>query len=264
MEAETDLPVLALEDVRKRKGTPLSGQFELRLPELTLYPGELIAFVGDSGCGKTTLLDILSLISTPDSAARFNIRMPDRAGMLDVRPDSIEADEIHRADCRSGIGYVLQTGGLLPFLNVAQNAALPFQVGGQNPDRSRIDALADKLGISAQMGLLPFNLSGGQRQRAAILRALVHRPALILADEPTAAVDWKRAQQIVQDLCDLARNEQVAVAIVTHDLRLVEDRMDRIYEFDLSHEGGSLASGTAQELTISVCRPRHEAGEDGA
>lgn len=132
------------------------------------------------------------------------------------------------------MGYVLQTGGLLPFLSVAENIHLPLRILGVPIDHAEIEDLAECIDIRAVLGKKPQHLSGGQRQRAAILRALVHNPRLILADEPTAAVDKSRARAIVQDFKRLACDQGATIIMVTHDYRLVRDLADVTYTFDVT------------------------------
>lgn len=240
-------PILSARGLSKTKGTREAG-FTLKLEELELNPGEMVAFVGDSGCGKTTLLDILSLISTPDEADELTFNDHRNKQTFEFANLKAGSEDEIRADCRTRIGYVLQTGGMLPFLTVQKNAELPFRLMGQAVDSSRIKAVANDLGIGDKMELYPSSLSGGQRQRAAILRALAPRPPLLLADEPTAAVDWMRAQDIMKDLAALCRDDGVSVGLVTHDLRLVEQHVDRVFKFTLKTYGAHTVSTCFQAV----------------
>lgn len=244
-------PVLALRDLKKTKGDPESQSFTLHVPELVIEAGSLVAIVGESGCGKTTLLDILSLISEADTSEMFTLADQDGAGDVDIIDLQKRGAEAALAEQRAHIGYVLQTGGLLPFLSVEQNASVPFRVVGRKPDVPRIAELATRLGIGDKLSALPKDLSGGQRQRAAILRGLAHSPSLLFADEPTAAVDWTRAVSIMQDFSNLVRENGVSVVLVTHDLRLVENIADQIFGFELT------SSEDGRHVT-SRCVPRSE------
>ncbi|MDX9699593.1 MAG: ATP-binding cassette domain-containing protein [Rhodocyclaceae bacterium] len=227
--------------------------FELVVPDFAVHAGEVVAVVGPSGCGKSTLLDMIALVMMPSSVRRFEIDAGATGGMVDVRRLWVQGDEAALAALRRDhLGYVLQTGGLLPFLSVRDNIGLPGRIKGLRQDRPRIDRLARRLGLQGCLDRMPASLSIGQRQRAAILRALAHRPRLVLADEPTAAVDKARARSIIDDMEALARDESVAVVVVTHDVELVVGRADRIYTFDLEQ--------VSDQATRSFCRQVGRAG----
>jgi putative ABC transport system ATP-binding protein len=228
--------VLELRGVTKLRGES-PQQFQLEVPSFFARPGEFVAIVGASGCGKSTLMDMLALISRPDSCEYF--ALSDATFMADIAAAWRDGDESRMSDLRSRrIGYVLQTGGLLPFLTVAQNAELVMRLAGQPEANAQIATLASRLGIASELAKKPQQLSGGQRQRAAILRSLVHRPALVLADEPTAAVDKTRASRIVKDFSRIAQEEGATVVMVTHDLDLVAGVAHRHYSFTLREEPG--------------------------
>jgi putative ABC transport system ATP-binding protein len=218
------------------------NEFELSVPSFSVRPGEFVAIVGESGCGKSTLLDMLGLVLGATRADAFQLR--DATGRAF---DVTSLDEPGRAALRrSLLGYVLQTGGLLPFLSVEENILLPCRINGQSGRRQDVLELAHRLGIGGQLRKKPQFLSGGQRQRAAIARALAHRPDIVLADEPTAAVDGVTAREIRSTFRQLTRQMQVALLMVTHDTALVEGVADRVYTFDVSKE--------SEHRTRSVCR----------
>ena len=241
--ASAGLPVVVLRDlvrVREQGGV----RFELRVPHFELHAGEFVALVGESGCGKSTLLDILALVLRPSSVADFLLRDRDAHQAIDIQALWERNDEDGLARVRREmLGYVLQSGGLLPFLDVRRNITLPRRLKmGQAGD---VQELATRMGLAGMLEKKPRYLSGGQRQRAAILRALAHQPGIILADEPTAAVDRSRARSIVSDFRDLAKAEGCAIAMVSHDIQLVEAFADRIFGYRLE---------TPEEnLTISTC-----------
>jgi putative ABC transport system ATP-binding protein len=221
--------------------------FELRVPAFEVAPGSMVAVIGESGCGKSTLLDILALVMAPSSVGRFEIAAHPHAPPVDAAALWAEGDEGALAALRREFfGYVLQTGGLLPFLTVRRNIELPGSISGGVP-AGRIDALARGMGLEGCLDRMPSSLSIGQRQRAAILRALAHGPHLVLADEPTAAVDKARARAIMDDMHRLAREESTAVIVVTHDTDLVMELADAAYTFDLE--------AVSPGMTRSVCRP---------
>ncbi|MCB1852381.1 MAG: ATP-binding cassette domain-containing protein [Gammaproteobacteria bacterium] len=232
-ESERSGAVLLLRQLVKSR-TQAGSTFQLTVPELQVYPGEFVAIIGESGCGKSTLLDLLALISKPDSAASFQLTFS--AGEAqDLAALWRYADETALAGIRRRwLGYVLQTGGLLPYLNVRDNLLLPRRINRMPPDHGRVLAMAQRMGVADCMPRRPDSLSGGQRQRVAVLRALTHSPRLVLADEPTAAVDRQRAHLIVRDLRSLARDEGLSVIMVTHDLDLVGSVADSSYGFELT------------------------------
>jgi putative ABC transport system ATP-binding protein len=148
-------------------------------------------------------------------------------------------------------GYVLQSGGLISFLTVRQNLEMPFQLVGRDPDTARIVAMAERFGIGTQLDKKPRHLSGGQRQRVAILRALMLKPALVLADEPTAAVDQVRARQIVAEFRGLAQEAQSTIVMVSHDRELLESVADRIIELSTEVGQNEEAVSTARWTSFS-------------
>lgn len=201
-------------------------RFEVHVSNLRIMPSKFYALVGPSGSGKSTLLDMLALVRRPTSADGFHFR-PDGGAIVDVAHLWARQREGALADLRrSGIGYVLQTGGLMPFLSVAENVALPSRLIGRKPSRQEVSRLLSELGVEAHARKHPAKLSGGERQRVAIARALAHRPALVLADEPTAAVDRELARTIVEGFAVRAKADDAAVVMVTHDEALIDNMAD--------------------------------------
>ena len=188
------------------------GSFSLFCDHLILRPGQCVAITGPSGSGKSTLLALLALALEPDSGTLM------LAG-TDTIPLWRTPDSLAALRSRS-LGFVPQNGALLPYLTVQQNIGLPLAILGA-PDPARVNAIAEQLGIAAILGRRPGAISVGQRQRAAIARALIHRPALILADEPTAAVHPAQADEILA-LLAAAANDGAAVLIATHDAARAE------------------------------------------
>jgi len=191
--------------------------------DLTLDAGALAMLVGPSGCGKTTLLSILSgtLSAT--------------AGRVDVLGTNItslgDADLVRFR--RRNIGFIFQQYNLLPSLSCADNAAVALIADGVPPAQARARA-ADTLailGMAPHIGKLPRQLSGGQQQRVAIARALVHKPRLIVCDEPTAALDAGTGHTVMELLRTAAADAQRCVLVVTHDNRIF-DFADRIVEME--------------------------------
>ncbi len=228
--------------VKKReKGGNL---FELQIDSFQIRAGEFIAIVGESGCGKSTLLDMLGLVLRPTTADSFSVRVHQK----NLEYNIMSASESELADIRkSHIGYVLQTGGLLSFLSVRENIFLPCAINDMQGMEQHVDELVDRLKIKNQMPKKPQFLSGGQRQRVAIARALAHRPPIVLADEPTAAVDKHTANDIIKEFETLTREMGVTLLMVTHDIHLVENVADRMFTFWIDPEKKS------EQYTFSAC-----------
>jgi len=214
-------------------------RFELLVSELVIRRGETVAFVGESGCGKSTLMDVLGLITPSAKAARFEIGRDD-TGATDVR----SLDDAALARLRAAhFGYMMQSGGLLPFLSVMDNVLLPSHILGMQDGTASARDLLGKLGLQGQECKKPAFLSGGQRQRAALARALVHRPAVLIADEPTGSVDKHAAREIRDLLLEHARSSGATVLIVSHDEALLRNRTDRLFRFQVTRtsSGGTQA-----------------------
>jgi putative ABC transport system ATP-binding protein len=195
--------------------TYAQGEAAMRaLDEVTLdlHAGELALLVGPSGSGKTTLLSIMGCILRPTS------------GSLRVLGDEVTrlAERDLPAIRRERIGFIFQAFNLFPTLTALQNVALALDLKGVSGRAARDKAamLLDQVGLSAKLGAYPADLSGGQKQRVAIARALAGDPPIILADEPTAALDSQSGRIVMDLLQRLARQRGRAVAIVTHDNRM--------------------------------------------
>jgi putative ABC transport system ATP-binding protein len=186
---------------------------------LSVETGEFVSVVGRSGSGKTTMLDLVGLLLRPTSG-RLLIDGIDTASLKDGQ----------RADLRGGkIGFVFQEYNLLPALNVIENVTLPLRYVKSNVSdgRARARELLNMVGLGDRVHHRPDELSGGQQQRVAIARALVNRPRLVLADEPTGAVDTQTAAELSDLMRRLNQEEGVTFLIVTHDTELAA-RTDRI------------------------------------
>jgi putative ABC transport system ATP-binding protein len=206
--------MMSLREVRKTRGEG-SQRYSLLIARLDLSAGEQLALVGPSGCGKSTLLDLLALVLSPDDAARFDFSSRD--GQVDVARFWREARQNSLAALRSTcIGYVLQTGGLLGYLDVRSNINVSRRLLGLVDDGS-VERLATQLEVAEQLDKKPQALSVGQRQRVGCARALAHNPQLLLADEPTAALDPLNAARVMQLLLTQARAQNACCVIATHD-----------------------------------------------
>ena len=185
--------------------------------DLTLRQGESAAIIGPSGCGKTTLLNVIGTLDTPT------------AGTLRIAGNDITSlNETQRAEVRAKqVGFVFQEHHLLPQCTALENVLIPTLAKGidRKGSEQRAAELLKRVGLANRMQHRPDALSGGQRQRVAIVRALINRPALLLVDEPTGALDSQTADQIMDLLIELNQAEQTAMLMVTHAHALAA-RMD--------------------------------------
>jgi putative ABC transport system ATP-binding protein len=205
------------------------------LPELHLADGEEVALIGTSGSGKTTLLHLIAGILAPDSGRiEFNVGRPpeaisvgvsgktlDYARKAPARPGSFDLASLSEAerDVFRGqhIGYVFQTHHLLPGFTALENVLLGMSFTGRPADRKWAEHLLREVGLSERLHYKPQKLSVGQQQRVAVARALANRPKLVLADEPTGALDATNAQQVLDLIRSLCREVNAALLLVTHD-----------------------------------------------
>jgi putative ABC transport system ATP-binding protein len=178
----------------------------LRDVSLTLGAGEMLALVGPSGCGKSTLLNIVAAVDRPDGGA-VTICGVDLAG-------AVEADLVNLR--RRRIGMVFQAFHLVPHLTVEENVALPLALDGTR-DIHRVGELIHRVGLDHRRGHYPSELSGGEQQRTAICRALVHRPRVVVADEPTGNLDSATGAAILELLDEMRHEEGAALLLATHD-----------------------------------------------
>src|SRR2546423_12920524 len=218
-------PVLKLNGVSKRYESPGGAEAVSVLRDVTLEigPGESVAIIGPSGSGKSTLLNIIGTLDRP-SAGQV---------LLDSR-DLSRLDDLQLASVRNReIGFVFQAHHLLPQCTVLENVLVPTlahkDAALRNSAVERAKRLLAKVGLAARETHRPGQLSGGERQRVAVVRALINQPKLLLADEPTGALDRASAQDLGQLLVDLNREQGVTLVVVTHALELAR-RMGRVLE----------------------------------
>ncbi|HNS00365.1 MAG TPA: ABC transporter ATP-binding protein [Planctomycetota bacterium] len=215
-------PLLAVADVRKEYdlGPDVPPLRVLKGVSLELAAGASLGILGPSGSGKSTLLNIIGTLDTP-SAGR----------VLFEGRDVGEAGEDARAEFRNrAIGFVFQLHHLLPHLTCLENALVPTLGAGAVPRAAeRARALLARVGLGDKLDRFPGELSGGERQRAAVVRALVNKPRLLLADEPTGALDRESAEDLSELLVELNRSEGTALLVVTHSEKLAA-RMGAVME----------------------------------
>ena len=209
---------------------------------LSLTPGTVTAIVGPSGSGKSSLLAVGSTLVSPTSGV-VRIDGTDLTGLSDRSRSRVRLERV---------GVVFQFGDLVPELSLIENVMLPLQLLGQKPApaRERALELLAELGIPDLADSRAGEVSGGQAQRAAVARAMVHRPAIVLADEPTGSLDSFNAEEVMDALMALNRTAETALVVVTHDNR-VASHLDRLITL---HDGAVLNSGLGAEapLTASV------------
>ena len=197
----------------------------LRGVSLIAHPGEVVALLGPSGSGKSTLLTALGLLNPPEK------------GTIDLMGKRIIEDGKAFGDLaalrRAHIGFVFQKSNLIPFLSAHENVRLILELNDRSGPKThtRAQELLDYLGVGDRASHYPEELSGGQQQRVAIARALAPAPPLILADEPTAALDSHRGRAVMELFQKVAREQGTAVVVVTHDHRTLEV-FDTIYEME--------------------------------
>ena len=185
--------------------------------ELSARQGEFVAINGSSGSGKSTLLHMLGGVDRP-SGGKVWIEGTDLAGLNEKQ------SSIFR---RRKVGIVYQFYNLIPSINIRQNILLPMLLDGRRPDEKRFDELVETLGLKDRLTHLPSQISGGQQQRAAIARALIYRPAILLADEPTGNLDRRNSDEILGLLKLSNKKYRQTILLITHDERVAVEA-DRV------------------------------------
>ena len=213
------------------------GEGALRRPvlrdlSLSVDPGEVVLLTGPSGSGKTTLLTLIGAL-----------RAMQQGSCIVLGKELMGASEAERVGLRRRIGFIFQHNNLLGFLTARQNVAMALELDTASTEQDRLDrasAMLEAVGLADYADAVPAKLSGGQRQRVAVARALVARPGLILADEPTAALDRQTGHDVVRLMRDLAKRNGMPILLVTHDPRIL-DIADRV----VAMEDGRIAETVA-------------------
>jgi putative ABC transport system ATP-binding protein len=228
-------PLIELDGIRKVFGQGAARVEALRGVTLQVSAGEVVGLRGPSGSGKTTILNVIGCILEPT------------AGTVRLDGELVYRETWLRKDLRrlrlEKVGFIFQFHNLLPFLTSTENVSVVLDLAGFRPAEAQRRAveLLDYLGVGHRKDAFPAELSGGEAQRVAIARALANRPRIILADEPTAALDTQRAQAVMDLLRRVAIEQQAAIVTVTHDDKIVE-RFDRVINL---RDGAIVESGLA-------------------
>ena len=224
------MEILNVQNLCKTFGTGEARVDALKNVSFSLEKGEFVAVVGESGSGKSTLLNCIGALDTPSSGSI----LMDGQNLFSMKE---EARTIFR---RRNIGFIFQSFQLVSELNVEQNIIFPLLLDYRKPDRAALEEILDLLGLADRRHHLPSQLSGGQQQRVAIGRALITRPKLILADEPTGNLDSKNSQDVIDLLTRASRRYQQTILMITHNRNLTAsvDRVLRVSDGVLTDLGG--------------------------
>ena len=216
--------IISVENLSKTYGEGESAVHAIKEASFEIYAGETVALLGPSGSGKTTLITMIGCITEPTNG-KLTL---DGELMYDQKWRISDTRRIRREK----IGFIFQAHNLIPFLNVLENVTIVPLMNGVKKAQAdqKAKELLDYLGVEDKLTKMPSQLSGGQSQRVAIARSLANNPKIILADEPTAALDGERALSVMQLLRKLAQEQEVAIVVVTHDERMLPlfDRILRV------------------------------------
>jgi len=211
--------MLDIKGLRVARGTGAQAH-RVCLPALQLGHGEIRAITGESGCGKSTLLEAIGLLLAPQALTHYRLGR-----------EHVDVCQLLQADDQSALaavrsrqlGFVLQSGGLLPFLKVRDNISLPRRLLGLPSGSGHVEKALDVLRLQSLLDKYPQALSIGERQRVACVRAIAHEPQLLLADEPTAALDPVNARRLFELLLSLVQELGLTALVVSHDWALIDE-----------------------------------------
>ena len=224
------MEILKVENLSKVYGTGEARVEALKKVSFSMEKGQFGAVVGASGSGKSTLLNCIGGLDEADGGKVF----------LSGRDLFAMGENERTVFRRRNIGFIFQAFHLIPDLDVEQNMIFPLLLDGKKPDQERVEELLEVLGLKDRRRHLPGQLSGGQQQRAAIGRALITHPALVLADEPTGNLDSRSSQDVMDLLCRASRHYQQTVLMITHNRNLTAsaDRVFQVMDGRLKELGG--------------------------
>ena len=211
--------LLDVNNICKTYGSGETAVHALKQVSFSVPKGEYVAIVGESGSGKSTLLNMIGALDTPDSG-KVTIGGKDIFAMNDSKLTVFR---------RRNIGFIFQAFNLVPELTVEQNIMFPVLLDYQKPDRKYLEELLTVLNLQERRNHLPSQLSGGQQQRVAIGRALITRPSLILADEPTGNLDTQNSSEVIALLKEASRKYEQTIIMITHN-RSIAQSADRILQ----------------------------------
>lgn len=239
-----DAPALETSGLSKIYGTGHTQVVAMRDASMRVKRGELVALLGPSGAGKSTFLLCVGLINPP---TRGRVSIGGRA-VVDGSRTLVDLRRFRREN----IGFVFQKSNLIPFLNAVDNVQIVGELVGRSSTlaRKRAMELLEALGVGARARNMPTQLSGGEQQRVTVARALANRPSLILADEPTAALDSVRGRQVMELFREVAHTHGTGIIVVTHDHRAL-DVFDTVYEM----EDGLLRPSTRADVLAAAQPP---------
>lgn len=222
--------IISAENLVKKYGKGEDEVIALNDVSMKIRKGEFISVTGESGSGKSTLLNVLGSLDKPDSG---KIMVGDK-DLVTMKDNDLAAYR------RRKTGFIFQTYNLIPVLNVVENIVLPLNLDNAKADKDYLEELLELSGLSDKRNRFPHELSGGQQQRVAFVRALIHKPEIIFADEPTGNLDNKTSRDIIAILKNSVRKYNQALVLITHDLS-VASQADTIYVMNdgvLSQGGG--------------------------
>lgn len=213
--------ILSAEHLIKKYGSGETEVTALDDVSLQVHRGEFVSVTGESGSGKSTLLNVLGSLDRPDSGK-----------VLFSGNDITQMkDNDLAAYRRRNTGFIFQSYNLIPVLNVVENIVLPLNLDNVKPDMEYVDELLELTGLSDKRFRFPTQLSGGQQQRVAFVRALIHKPDIILADEPTGNLDTKNSREVIAILKNSVKKYNQALVLITHDMNIAA-QADTVYVMD--------------------------------